>query len=367
MTAETLADRIAEAFKKRAKPVADPFSLVDEDSGPPADPPAAILAPTTHEAPKAVMEVVPRHCGDSAPESESEVSSISGFGAARWDKSIFWPRVDPNFHVSPGQTVLLNALNAMTADSPQNLIVCGPQGCGKTELCLWFAATHNRPCLVVNCAAFRETKDWFGFRTARDGSVFWHKSDFVHAVTMGDCVVVLDEFNRLHSTLHNSLYPLLDARRTTFIEEMEEIIHVAPKTLFIATCNLGYAHTGAFQMDAALEDRFSYRMDVNFLPKADEIRVLKAKTGIPLDQAKKLAQIAADVRKKASGTSPSLSRALSTRQLIATANLMAMLAKMGHEVTQAFETTILPGYSKEGGSDSEQAQVRLLIQGVFGS
>lgn len=299
--------------------------------------------------------------------AEAEEDRPSGVvKAIRWERSIFWPGVDETFHVPKTQKVLLSAINEMAKETPQNLLVCGPQGCGKTELSFWFAAKHARPCLVVNCSAFRETKDWFGFRTAKDGSVLWHKSDFVHAVTMGGCVVVLDEFNRLHSTLHNSLYPLLDARRTTFIEEMEEIVRVAPGTVFVATCNLGYAHTGAFQMDAALEDRFSYRMDVDFLPLDAEIQVLQDRTGISEATSRKLARLAKDIRKKASGDSPSLSRAVSTRQLLATANLMKILHEQGHDPQTAFETTILPGYPKDGGADSEQAQVRLLVQGVFG-
>jgi nitric oxide reductase NorQ protein len=295
-----------------------------------------------------------------------ETPKTGAVKAARWERSIFWPELDETFHVPKEQKPLLAAINTMAEKTPQNLLIAGPQGCGKTELCMWFAAKHDRPCLLVNCSAFRETKDWFGFRTARDGSVFWHKSDFVHAVTMGGCVIVLDEFNRLHSTLHNSLYPLLDARRTTFIEEMEEIVRVAPGTVFVATCNLGYAHTGAFQMDAALEDLFSYRMDVDFLPTDAEIQVLEARTGVSEATARKLARLAKDIRKKASGDSPSLSRTVSTRQLLATANLMKVLHEQGYDVMSAFETTVLPSYPKDGGADSEQAQVRLLVQGVFG-
>jgi hypothetical protein len=299
-------------------------------------------------------------------ESKKPFAPKLSFKVARVDKGIIYPEIDEFFHVPKDHKDCLDVVEDLSGDGAQNVILTGPQGCGKTELAIWYAAHYKRPLIVMNCATIREPKDWFGYKDAKDGSVFWHRSDFVRAVTMGGAVVLLDEFNRLHSTLHNALYPLLDARRSTYVEELGEMINVGEKTVFFATCNIGFNHTGTFQMDSAIEDRFSMRIESKFLPVEQEIDVLQKKTGIGLDDAQKLANLARDIRAKASGSGATLQRNVSTRQLLQSAVLMRRMKSKGISPHyKALDFTILPFYSDEGGKDSERAQVQQTIQGIF--
>ena len=295
------------------------------------------------------------------------MSGEISYKVREYDRGVFHPETDKNFFVSKDHQRILEILDNLSTSSPQNMMLVGPQGCGKTELAVWFAAQYNRPIIIMNCATIREAKDWFGYRDAKDGSIFWHKSDFVRALEMGNAVILLDEFNRLHTTLHNSLYSLLDARRSAFLEELGEVVKVAPGTVFFATANIGFSHVGTFTMDSAMEDRWGLRLNVNFLPAEEEKKVLMQKIGINEELASKLVKFANDIRAKSSGTGATLDRAVSTRQLLQTAQVAVQMALQGVSVTKAFDYTIIPFYSDDGGRESEQAQILQLIQGIFGS
>lgn len=294
-----------------------------------------------------------------------EPSSLSGFGVISASGGIMRTSLDPKFVVDKHHADVLDVMQELSAETPQNIMLTGPQGCGKTELCIWFGAKYDRPVLIVNCATMREPRDWFGYRDARDGSLFWHKSDFVRAVEMGGCVIVLDEFNRLHTSLHNTLYPLLDARRMTWLEELESNIRVGAGTVFMATANVGFQHTGTFTLDSALEDRFGCIVHVDFPPPAVEEKIVQEKTGITAAKAKKLVRLADQIRRKTRGTGATLSRAVSTRQLLQTATMMKRFSSRGIPESRAFEHTIVPCFPSDGGVESEQAQVLQMVQGHF--
>ena len=288
--------------------------------------------------------------------------------AMKAQTGIFTPTLDENFYVPRETQRLLDIVHDMAREeAPENILVVGPQGCGKTDLGLWFAAKKKMPTIMLNCAMIRETKDWMGWRAVEEGSIFWQKSAFVRAIEKGGVCVIMDEFNRLHASLHNSIYPLLDHRRQSFIEELQETVAVGPGTIFFGTVNIGLSHVGTYVMDSSMEDRWGIRIDVGFLDAAKEADVITAKTGLDASHVKRLVQLANDVRKRAQGDRASFTRAVSTRQLLKTARLMKRFKEASVKMVTALDYTITPFYSSEGGKESEQAQLLQIVQGIFGA
>ena len=289
-----------------------------------------------------------------------------GYQIKSVDKGILKVEVDPHYECTEDNIMLLDILHERSKNSPQNILITGPQGCGKTELAVWFAAKYDRPVLIMNCAVIREARDWFGYKDAKDGSILWHKSAFARAVEEEDCVILLDEFNRLHASCYNTLYPLLDNRRSTYIEEIGENLTVAKGAMFFACVNQGYEFTGTYKMDLSLEDRWSVRIDLDYLSLELEAKVIEKKTGLGEASSNQLASLAYEIRRKARGSS-SLSRSVSTRQMLEAASLMNSLGARGESKIKGLFNTVLPYYSSEGGTESERAQVEQLIQGKFPS
>ena len=273
----------------------------------------------------------------------------------------FIPAPDPTFYCSPSMKQLFEYLSETSAVDPQNVMLVGPHGCGKTETAIQYAARTGKPMLIMDCAHTREGYLWWGRMHVNSGTTFFKASDFFKAVEAGGHVILLDELNRVDSSVLSPLMPLLDARRMTHVPDTDRILRVGPGTVFFASMNEGAQYTGTAALDAAIQDRFSYRIEVDYLDKTQEVKVLVARTGLSKTEATKLVELAGAVRKKAVGFGATLTQTISTRQLIATAKLYQ---KMG---VTALDYSIASHFPADGGSDSERSQVLQMIQGKFGT
>lgn len=273
---------------------------------------------------------------------------------------VFLPKPDETYIINEHVAQLFKILQISRKNCPQNINLVGPHGCGKTELAIQFAARLNLPLLIMDCANLREARDWFGYKTAREGTVYWHESQFVKAVEAGNHVILLDELNRANPHLLNTLMPLLDARRFTYLEEKGDKICVGPGTVFFASMNEGAGYTGTSALDRAIRDRFPRVVELTYLGEKDEIKLLVKRVGIDEDIATRLVQMANKIRQDATGLSAALTESLSTRQLIAAAHDFAI----GGVETLTF--TVSNHFSADGDDDSERVRVQSIIQGKFG-
>jgi AAA domain (dynein-related subfamily)/CbbQ/NirQ/NorQ C-terminal len=276
------------------------------------------------------------------------------------EHGVFYPKPDATYIINRPIENLFSILDESSKKCPQNVRLIGPHGCGKTELAIQFAARTKRPLLIMDCANLREARDWFGYKSAKDGTVFWHESQFVRAVQAGNHVILLDELNRANPNLLNTLMPILDARRFTYLEERGDKIIVGPRTVFFASMNEGASYTGTSTLDRAIRDRFPRHVELTYLGETDETRLLQSRTGINKDIASRLVQMANKIRQDATGLSATLTESLSTRQLLAAAHDFAL----GGVETLTF--TIINHFSPDGDDESERAKVQSLIQGKFG-
>jgi MoxR-like ATPase len=174
-------------------------------------------------------------------------------------------------------------------------------------------------------------------------------------------VIVLDEINRLNPLIVNTLLPLLDGRRQTYLEESGEKIVVGKGVVFFSTTNEGREFTGTIQLDLAQADRLCTKVECTYLQEKDESKLLNDRTSLDSESCKKLVQVANHVRRKyMSDTGDSFTQNISTRMLLNAAQKM----HLGGAKTLRY--TLLSHFSDDGKEGSERAQLLKLLQGKFG-
>lgn len=293
------------------------------------------------------------HIPDVVENVEIVGNSVDVFGV---------PAVNESYFVTDQIKKLLNLVDKRTKGGQiMNVMLFGPHGCGKSELAQQFAALSSRPFYETNAAFFREPRDFFGSKGARAGTTYWKKSEIVRALQTPHCVVLLDEINRVSNpVVLNSLFSLTDHRRSANFDELGTI-NVAEGVTIWSAQNRGSVYTGTGVLDRALLDRYTISIECNYLEPEKESNVLVKRTGIKKNLADQLVKMAGLIRTKATGVGASLRESISTRTLIAVADLFKDLGQ------EAFDFTLLPHYSPEGGASSERGQVLQIINLVFGS
>lgn len=176
-----------------------------------------------------------------------------------------------------------------------SLLLGGPSGWGKTAFAVPFAKKLGYEVVFVNMAKILETEELFGTRQIKNGDTVFEFNEFVRACEAGKRVIVLDELNRTYPGALNLLFDLLDWRGTSTIHG--RTINVAPKTIFVATRNVGNVYVGTQATDGALANRFALAVVVDSMPKTEEVKMLVKKTGVAIADAQAIVNVADEVRR----------------------------------------------------------------------
>ncbi len=172
-------------------------------------------------------------------------------------------------------------------ESGLNILLDGPQGCGKTVLARTIAKQLGMEFVFFNCGAVVDASDFFAAIHVRAGEGGQPVTDFVKTdilVALEEAgehpgrryLVFLDELNRCQESARNALMPALDSTRRVFHPIKNTFLPIPDNVQFIAAINRGSEFSGTFGIDAAQLDRFA-PLQMDYPPPEEETKLLAAR------------------------------------------------------------------------------------------
>ncbi|MEL7266671.1 MAG: MoxR family ATPase, partial [Planctomycetota bacterium] len=189
-----------------------------------------------------------------------------------------------------------------------NILLDGPQGCGKSVTAKSIAETLGMQFVFFNCGAVIEATDFLATIQVRASEQGTPVTDFVktdvllaleQAVENPDnrYLIFLDELNRCPEPARNALMPALDTSRKLFHPIENRFLEIGDNVQFIAAVNQGDEFSATFGIDAAQLDRFA-PLQMDYLPVAEEVKLLTSRhPELSKSLIEKLVKIADAVRK----------------------------------------------------------------------
>jgi MoxR-like ATPase len=226
-----------------------------------------------------------------------------------------------------------------------NIALRGKTGTGKTFLVRLLARESEKQLVTLNMTvntSVDEIKGRFVVHPMPDGriGVKWIDSQLVKAMREGHWVVI-EEANFMRDEVASVLYSIMDDRREVILDEHEgEVIKAHPDFRIFLTMNWDYSGTQRF--NPAIMNRINSWFDMEYLSAAAEAELLRERTGIEVETARKMTMFAQKVRK---ATEQMALSDLSTRILID----WARMVRAGIEVQEAAELSVIPilGHTEE--------------------
>ena len=240
------------------------------------------------------------------------------------------------------------------------IILSGPPGTGKTTLTEDIARELDCEYREINGHPGLTREDLEGIPTLINGNSIWKNGVVPDAIEIanrdGLCVLTINEYNLMRPEIQASTNSLLDYqgrfRLTTNANELFEV-NEGKTLIVIATQNENIE--GVFPIQQSVLTRVQFKINLDYLKKSLEIKVLQMKTGVKRQIADIVCDAAIELRRAATKADATIQRSISTRELLAFCNAIKV---PGIKLETAFDYTIVNKLIEE---PSEKRAIYTLI------
>lgn len=192
----------------------------------------------------------------------------------------------------------------------------GPTGTGKSRFIEFMAHKLDKKLITISCHEETSSTDLIGRFIIKGSETIWLDGPLTTAIKEG-AIIYLDEIAEARPDVIVAIHSLTDHRRELFIDKLGETVKAHNDFMLVASFNPGY-QKGFKELKPSTRQRF---IATSFAyPEAKiEAEIIVNETGIDLDIAKKLVNIATKIRNL---TELGLAETVSTRLLVDAAKLI---------------------------------------------
>lgn len=239
----------------------------------------------------------------------------------------------------------------------KSILLIGASGSGKTELVRFMMGKIKKNLSVFDMAVSNPNKTFCGNLRAEDGSTYFQLARFARKI-QEEGLILMDELSRAVPTANNIFLPVLDGRKTLYIEDAidpkQSQIRVNPECSFWATANIGAEFVGTSTLDHALLNRFQ-QVGIQYPPADKESRLIQVRYDLDKKTSDTLVKVVNEIR-----NNPDLSKDISTRQLFEVAELVSD----GYKPLDAFKWSVIQQFEGNEHDGGERQTVMAILQSL---
>jgi midasin (ATPase involved in ribosome maturation) len=254
--------------------------------------------------------------------------------------------------------------------NPQNLMLYGPSGTGKTMLAQWVAKQLGMSCIQADMSEdMRRSNVIGGLKTTEENGVMvtkWKQGFAGEAIECANqnpngCILVLEEGNQPRGEIQKLVNGLLDYRRAVYVSELGKYLRLkkGAKLMVIMTLNpAGDGYSGN-EVEKSVKDRFKLQWEWTY-PTITEMRKIMANDmkEIPKKFVTNMFKLVLEIQN--ANKSEELSDMISPRQLSGTFEAYRTFKGMENFEQFVLDTTVVSRFA-----DDEQDLVKSRMESIF--